>query len=200
VAKPEYKKSFKIMTTAIIIVLVIIVGVLIYKVDVYFRNTARQQSVFIENYAKSQHMILFDTNGDNGRFFPNKSPWYEMYYKSRMSTTAIKNSLLVLLNSNGYKVNYVLYNPDPCWPLGPLGGLSVGATSCPPPALYWFAYNGDKPYWVFNATKGKLGVGAYITNISYDDPKITNNTYQKISSEHPVPQGYNVLDITMGDN
>jgi hypothetical protein len=201
-AGPKYKKSFKVFIKVVGGILIILVVIFGYKIDVYFRNIAQQQSVFIENYAKSQHMVQFATNGDNGKFpSDNTTPWYEMFYKSTMPTTAINNSLQAVLDADGYKVNDVYFNPAPCWPQGPQLGLMVGSSSCPgSPALYGAAYNGDKPYWLFDATKGKLEVGAYIANVSYTNDADTSNLYQNIAAEHPVPKGYNVLDVTLTDN
>ena len=201
-------KGFTIVEILLILViscLILVVGLYLYHrstSEADSSNQAERQSIFLNNYAKTEKLEQFRTNGDDGNGLDNTTPWYEIYYKTALSTVTIKNSLVAYLKTNGYKVSYAYYNPAPCWLVSSsFSSLQYGGKGCSSSSdIMGQAYNGGQSYWVVNATKPKISIEAEITNISYEDSSDTGDLYKNIAAEHPVPQGFKALNFSLTDN
>jgi hypothetical protein len=187
-------QSKKRLIKMTVVLVVLFTGALFVGHFLFPPNKAQEQSNFITEYAKAQQFTLFRTAQDSGTGIDNRTPWYQSYYKTNKSVDAIKTSLEAVLRSSGYTVTDNYADPAPCIDVD--GTLSYGQ-SCPSPEVSGLANNGGKPYWVVNGTSSHNKVWAEITNISYVDSSSDKNLYKNIAAQHPVPSGYNVLDVTV---
>jgi hypothetical protein len=177
-----------------LIILVVVIGAGLVASHFLLPNKAQKQSTFVDQYAKEQGLIQFRTDGDPGKGPDNTTPWYEIYYKTSKSTDSLKTSLEASLRGNGYTLNDSLFDPTPC--MDPAGYMQSGGDGCPDTGG-GLANNGSKPYWVINGSSSANTIRAEITDISYSDTSDTNNLYKNLLGQHPVPSGFNVLDITI---
>jgi len=204
VVKKIDKNKYGFSTIEIVIAIVVLFLIVFVGAGLYFHvtsNKAKQQSSFIQGYAKSQGMVQIGTNGDSGKGLDNSIPWYEMYYKTTQSETQVKNSFTNLLQSNGYKVSTNLFDPKSCFSIStPTSNGMLYPEICHPSmtAEDGLSLNNFKPYWVIFGTTSKYDVKAEITDISYYNEDINaynNNLYKNEQGEHPVPSGDVVINV-----